>query len=238
MNKLYPPYIEGTIPAFCDSQEGTVLTVPFSMNRAVGKGEVSAFYLKMKTLYSDKYFITLKSSNYDLENQVIYFDLTANKDKLNIGQFYKIQIAYVGSDKDSTIGYYSSVGVVKYTSRPNVYIQNLNRNIINKHSYNYLGCYSQESSGEKDIKDYSEKAYSYKFIIYDKNGAIITDTDWILHNNSKDINSYESQDEFLYLIDFEANQNYYIVYKVITNNGLEISSPKYRIASKNLYNQI
>ena len=54
MSKLYPPYIEGTIPAFCDTNEGTVLTVPFSMNRAVGKKEVAGFYLKVKTIQSDK----------------------------------------------------------------------------------------------------------------------------------------------------------------------------------------
>ena len=34
--KLYPPNIEGTIPAFY----GTVLTVPFSMNKAVSKRDV------------------------------------------------------------------------------------------------------------------------------------------------------------------------------------------------------
>jgi hypothetical protein len=50
MGKLYPPYLEGTIPAFCDTKEGTVLTVPFSMNRAVSKREVAGFYLKLKTI--------------------------------------------------------------------------------------------------------------------------------------------------------------------------------------------
>jgi len=34
--KLYPPYIEGIIPSFSlVSGMGTVITVPFSMNRAV-----------------------------------------------------------------------------------------------------------------------------------------------------------------------------------------------------------
>ena len=232
MSKLYPPYIEGTIPAFCNSKEGTVLAVPFSMNRAVNKRDVAGFYLKMKTLQSDKYFITLKSNRYDLENQIVYFDLSNFKNKLNIGQFYKIQIAYVESDAASTIGYYSSVGIVKYTSRPNVYIEGLDKNSPNQHSYNYLGCYSQESLGEHDIKDYSEKEYSYRFIIQDKHDNIVADSGWTLHNNSKDINSYESQDEFLYIADFELNQNYYIKYIVRTNNGLEISSPKYRIGSR------
>jgi hypothetical protein len=36
MDKFYPPNIEGTIPAFY----GTVLTVPFSMNKTVSKSNV------------------------------------------------------------------------------------------------------------------------------------------------------------------------------------------------------
>lgn len=46
MAKLFPPNIEGTIPAFY----GTVLTVPFSMNKAVSKYEVKDFIIKIKTV--------------------------------------------------------------------------------------------------------------------------------------------------------------------------------------------
>ena len=47
MAKLYPPNIEGTIPAFYT--EGTTkIVVPFSMNKAVGKSEVYGFSLKIK----------------------------------------------------------------------------------------------------------------------------------------------------------------------------------------------
>ena len=36
MAKLYPPQINGTIPAFYNDKEGaTMMVVPFSMNRAV-----------------------------------------------------------------------------------------------------------------------------------------------------------------------------------------------------------
>ena len=51
MAKLYPPNIGGTIPAFCRNSSGTViLTVPFSMNRAVARAEVAGFVLKLKTV--------------------------------------------------------------------------------------------------------------------------------------------------------------------------------------------
>ena len=51
MAKLYPPYIEGSIPAFY----GTSLTVPFSMNRSVGRQEVSGIALKVKTIQSNSF---------------------------------------------------------------------------------------------------------------------------------------------------------------------------------------
>jgi hypothetical protein len=44
--KLYPPIIEGTIPAF----SGSELIVPFIMNRSVSEGQVAGFALKLKTV--------------------------------------------------------------------------------------------------------------------------------------------------------------------------------------------
>lgn len=48
MAKLYPPVIEGTIPAF----NGAVLTVPFSMNRSVSASQITGFAVKIKTVQS------------------------------------------------------------------------------------------------------------------------------------------------------------------------------------------
>lgn len=44
--KLYPPILEGTIPAFC----GTTLTVPFTMNKSVSRNQIAGFALKLKTV--------------------------------------------------------------------------------------------------------------------------------------------------------------------------------------------
>ena len=35
MAKLFPPNIEGTIPAFYSDDNGAVITVPFTMNKAI-----------------------------------------------------------------------------------------------------------------------------------------------------------------------------------------------------------
>lgn len=56
-NKLYPPYIEGSIPAFV----GDTLVVPFSMNKAVSSNEVKGFSLKIKTIQNNVFVKTLTS---------------------------------------------------------------------------------------------------------------------------------------------------------------------------------
>jgi hypothetical protein len=49
MAKLLPPLVEGTIPAFYNNNGIVNITIPFSMNRAVSKGSVKGFSIKVKT---------------------------------------------------------------------------------------------------------------------------------------------------------------------------------------------
>lgn len=153
MAKLYPPHIEGTIPAFCKTvdKNGTAraeLVVPFSMNKAVSKHEVRGFDLKLKNIFGaeNAYLITLSTEvgngRYNIDSEyTATFDLSSDLlDKLLLGQFYKVQIAYIG---DEGTGYYSTVGVVKYTSEPTMEIANLSTDVINMHRYSYIGRYSQ-----------------------------------------------------------------------------------------------
>ena len=52
MAKLYPPVIEGAIPAFYANEDGTVtITIPFSMNRAVSKVQVEGFAVKIRVVH-------------------------------------------------------------------------------------------------------------------------------------------------------------------------------------------
>ena len=68
--KLYPPYIEGTIPAF----SGTVITVPFSMNKAVSKNQVAGFSLKIKTVQSNTFITTLVKTDFTREQLDYVFE--------------------------------------------------------------------------------------------------------------------------------------------------------------------
>jgi hypothetical protein len=82
------------------------------------------------------------------------------------------------------------------------------------------------------MKDATEKEYSYRFVLTDFKNHVAADSGYLLHNSSTDLNSYESQDEFSFPSDLVNGKIYYIQYFVITNNNLEVSSPKYRIIQK------
>lgn len=219
MAKLYPPDLGGVIPAFY----GTTLVVPFSMNKAVSKGEVLGVSLKLKTVQSNTYLITQTTTNFTTDEAIFTFSNELSK-KLSIGQFYKVQIAYVGIDGP---GYYSTVGVVKYTSEPKVDIENLNKESgrINTHRYSYIGHYQQ------DI-DTTERVYSYQFNLYDSNLNLIQTSGEQLHNSYNDTELYQSCDTYNIEQDLELNEIFYIEYVVKTINNLEISSGRYKITQK------
>ena len=54
MAKLYPPYIEGALPAFCLSNGDGELVIPFAHNRAISNIEdIKSFAIKIKTVQND-----------------------------------------------------------------------------------------------------------------------------------------------------------------------------------------
>lgn len=218
MGRLYPPIINGTIPAFC----GTTLVVPFSINKAVSKAEIYRMAVKVKTV-NGNLKETIITDRFDvLSDYSATFDLDIAQ--YSVGQYYKVQIAFV--DKDGTVGHYSTVGVAKYTTRPKVSIERLTFGSINSHNYYYTGVYSQKGG------DATEKMYSSRFRVYDSNGIVINDTGYILHNSTNDTHSYEATEEFKLIRDLDLETSFYIQFSAITSNGMEAHSPKYRIVQK------
>ena len=230
MDKLYPPIIEGTLPAFYSTlnEDGTVnftLTVPFSMNKSVPFEEITDFKIKVKTIQSNIYLLTNISTIVKWDKKQVSFTFNSvSKDQLNIGQFYKVQIAYV---KNNIVGYYSNVGIIKYTSKPEVEIINLNDD-INQHVYTYTGQYSQ-------AQDFSEKVYSYIFNIYDEFSNLIATSGEQIHNTIEDTDQNLSIDTYTFNQDLLPEKIYYIEYKILTNNKLSISSKRYKIAQIELF---
>ena len=225
--KLYPPMIEGTIPAFY----GTVLTVPFSMNKTVSKQDVHGMQIKIKAVQSSAYILTEEASEIIYEPQCkAIFKFSENNQKLKQGQHYKIQLAYVGSD--GTVGYFSTIAIVKYTTKPEIAIQGLDYQVINKHQYNYIGTYTNE--------DLSEKVYTYCFNLYDNKNKLVETSGERFHNSEDDIIKVDNNENLIieqydnYAIpqDLKNGQNYVLEYQVSTLNELWIVSQRYRIAQQ------
>jgi hypothetical protein len=76
----------------------------------------------------------VSSIKYDLDNNTVTFNLNKN---YSIGQSYKFQLAYKTL---SGTGFYSTVAMAKYTSKPEIKIEGLHGR-LNKHKYNYIGEY-------------------------------------------------------------------------------------------------
>lgn len=232
--KLYPPIIEGALPAFYGTD---TLSVPFSMNRAVGASEVAGFYLKIKTV-SGSFIATLYSEDFDnLDEMYVNFNIRENEvyKLFNVGQYYKVQLAYAAAPGEP--GYYSTVGVIKYTTLPTVSIEKFEFGQINQHNYNYVGVYSQDKfvdaiTGETVKRDTTEKMYSCRFIIYNDDNSIFADSGQIIHKTQNDSVSYTSYEDYIFSRDLDINRTYYVRFIVKTTNGLEASSPRYRVIQR------
>lgn len=207
--KLYPPTIEGTLPAF----SGDIIKVPYEMNKAVSQNQISGFSIKIKTVQSNYYLGDIDTVQY--ENNVAIFTVPPNiLNKLNIGQFYKVQLAYKNIGTND-IGYYSTIGVIKYTSEPTVTILDSTDGIT------FIGKYSQEK------KDVSEKVYSYCFELKDGNNNLIETSGNKIHNSSFDTEIYESIDKFTLSKELENGKTYFLNYTITTvNNLIRTSSSK------------
>jgi hypothetical protein len=219
MAKLYPPLIEGTIPAFY----GDKITIPFSMNKTVNEAQISGFSIKIKTVQNNSHLGTLTSSSFDKDNYTVTFSLDEKLlPQLTIGQYYKIQMAFIDTAGD--VGYYSTVGIIKKTSKPTIYIDKLQKEQRNQALDSYIGIYKQD-------EDWTEKVYSYNFKIWDINNNIIADSGELLHMSANDESPNESKDVFTMTKELINNSTYYIQYTITTTGGL-VESQKYRLIPK------
>lgn len=223
MAKLFPPLIDGVIPAFYKDGNKIKITIPFSLNRTVSPTQIQGIVMKIKTTQSNTYLFTIeqRDSLYYNNSQVVFY--IEDNGKLKIGNFYKIQIAFIGQTE---IGYYSSVGIGKYTTKPQIYIEDFQTIFLNTHNYKYTGVYSQKNG------DITERVYSYKFTVYDQNNNIVATSGEQLHNSSNDVENYESYDEYIFTYDLQENVKYQIQYTITTINGITLSTLKYQIIQR------
>jgi len=80
------------------------------------------------------------------------FNLEPIKASIQVGKFYKLQLAYIDNLDSSVIGYYSTISITKCTTQPIVSILGLDEYSSNVDITSYTGFYS-------NINDPSEKCY-------------------------------------------------------------------------------
>lgn len=216
--KLYPPIIEGKISA----QSGTELIIPFRFNRSVSAAQVSAVQVKIKTAVSGTEKMLQSSENFGASAQGDYeVRVPIAADLLAVGQYYKIQLACV--DAGGVIGYFSSIGVFKYTSVPEISILGFEDGNANR--YEYVGYYYNEN-------DLSEKVASYCFEIKRRSDNFLYATSGeLIHDTGTDEITGESKDTYELETSLQEGEVYEISYKITTVNGLEASSPSYEIVA-------
>lgn len=81
-------------------------------------------------------------------------------------------------------------------------------------------------------RDESEKIYSSKMLIVTDKGDIFYESEEKLHNTLNDSDSRTAKETFSIVKELPKNKNYFLIYKIITRNGLEAFSEKYRIINK------
>lgn len=210
--KLFPPILNTKLPAFV----GNNMTIPFTMNKTVSIGDISGMKIIVKTAQTGK---TIGEIDGNKPNEILGgFSTVANstqckKLKLKVGQYYKIQIAYVKAS-DGTIGYYSSAGIIKKTAAPTLEILEFKNDTTISNKFEYTGKYFQKS-------DPTEKVYSYQFMIKDLDDNIIETSGEQLHDASKDELNNESVDVWVNNTSLEIDKTYKFSYSITTVNGYQ-----------------
>ena len=234
---LYPPYIEGKLPAQC----GTMIKIPFQFNRATGASDIGTnkLHAKIKGINSNNIIVTLESYNY--ANNIAIFNLP-NSETLQIGQYYKIQLAWGDSI------YYSTVGIFKYTVQPKMTFTDANgeQSSINLRTLTTTATYT--------TMDETEKVYSYNYQIIDCNNKVIYTSPHII--NTQEFTRGNNNEYQLFLIlDFtmlDRDQDCWVQITINTVNHLydnqyisdwpytvpAVNSSNTKIFSHNRYNII
>ena len=231
--KLYPPQLEGTLPAFYKTYnydsgqavlQGANILIPFGMNDAVSWQSVDGIQVRIRTIATNTFLIIKEVKAIDKNNLICNLELNAEEaKKLNEGQFYKLQIAFI--DKVGIIGYYSTIGIIKCIAKPTVTIANFETWQTNQYNTEFIGEYQQDTT----FGDSTEKVYSYSFTLWDSLDNIIVTSGEQIHDSTQDVSSFSSQDQFKTYTEIQEGSIGFVQYTVTTLNGLTISSPKYQV---------
>lgn len=213
---LTAPILEAQLPAFYGDQQ---LAVPFQYPAAVGPNDIARIVMTIKEINSGA-IIMADAIAAKQENNIVYFPISK---ELIIGQFYKVQIAFVDKDTGKT-GILSEAAVVKYTAEPQITINNLDSStdIYNSHQREYTGQYVNDG-------DPTEKVISYCFNIYDEFNNLVETSGEQIHSIYTDSSNSTSTDSWKPKVKLESYYPHKIEYIVTTKNKLTASAVQYQI---------
>lgn len=230
MPKLNPPHLETKLPAFYIDGSKSI-KIPFNLNSSTGVADIGAVYVIIKTVqtgievYSGSYPISTQASKDALAaGEVTFAGIPDNT--FIPGQYYKVQLAF--GDKTSPnpiIGYYSSVGIMKCTAKPDIIIEGLTQ-VENGSRYSYTGAYSNTDS--------NEKVATYSFDIYDVNKQLYESSGELLHSAENNTDITNSHDVWTPTKSLIPGELYTLIYSVTTVNGLKDKTIEYQIRDSQL----
>ena len=222
--KLYPPYIDGKLPAFIKKTTDNTLeiAIPFQMNPLVGSNDFNKIIMSIRTMSGAAVGPLLDTQNFVFEEKravATFSSVLASN--FNIGQFYKVQIAYARQEEGTdsvNIGYYSTVGIIKCTAPAMVTIENLDENYTCASPSSFIGVYTPETGND-------EKIYSYRFDIFDEYMNVYDTSGDQIHNaeNTTNKNTWVPNKAL------QEDKFYVIKYFITTQNLLELQSPEYSL---------
>ena len=220
MAKLYPPHIEGSLPAFT----GTMIRIPFEHSRAVGINDISGLVILVKNIQNSKIITTWevgKEAINDDNNEIIFQNVPITQ--IQAGNYYKIQIAY--KDISGQAGYFSDVGIIKYIQEPTISIAGLNTIGFNTHQYHYELNYS--------CNDKEEKLYSTEFnLMKASTKEVIASSGEIIHNTNTDTITNHATEGYDFLYELDGNDTYIVQALITTSSGYEKATVQYQIQAQ------
>ena len=208
--KLYPPYIEGKLPAFTTKSDGSIeINVPFEWHPLVSIGEVDKLKIVIKTMSGREVY-----NGYSTNSKATFNISEEQAKNISVNNFYKIQIAFVNKSEEA--GYLSSVGIARCIYPINVTIKDLKIEEVN----NNIGIYT----GNFESKTLDEKIYSYRFDVFTENNELFATSGDLIHNcNTNNPDTWEL-DKTL-----QEDKEYKIRYTITTQNFYTKSSEDYEI---------
>lgn len=202
-NRLFPPFIEGGLPAFVLEGEEPQIVVNYTLNRGVNYGAIGGYQLQVKKVTTNRTVATLTGDTSAGEG-VAVFSAKEIKAQLVEGQYYKFQLAFV--DKRSVVGYFSTPGIARYISAPAAEILS-----FDPEEMRVTARYTPKDSGEF--------LHSYSLSLYKATNELVETTGEITFNSG----SVDSDNAATIVYGFKAGpsygQSYYVAFRFTTGNA-------------------